>query len=254
MIHTGLISITFRQLNPAEIISLVNQVGFEGIEWGGDIHVPHGDVTRAKEVRRMTADAGLVATSYGSYYEAGVSEENGLAFDAVLDAAVALDVPVIRIWAGTVDSVDADETYRANVVEDIQRIATLADRAGKRLAIEFHRMSLADTKESTLKLIEEISRENVRMFWQPPNGKDTAFCLQTLEALLPWLENVHVFQWDGQENRHPLVEGQAAWSKYLITAVTTEKDHYAMIEFVPDDDPDQFLHDADILKSWIDAL
>ena len=48
MIHTGLVSVTFRKLEPAEIVDLVKQAGLQGIEWGGDIHVPHGDIQRAK--------------------------------------------------------------------------------------------------------------------------------------------------------------------------------------------------------------
>jgi hypothetical protein len=46
MIQTGLVSITFRQLSPPAIIDLVRQAGLEGIEWGGDVHVPHGDLGR----------------------------------------------------------------------------------------------------------------------------------------------------------------------------------------------------------------
>jgi hypothetical protein len=47
MIRTGLVSVTFRQLSAEEIIKLVVCAGLEGIEWGGDIHVPHGDLKRS---------------------------------------------------------------------------------------------------------------------------------------------------------------------------------------------------------------
>ena len=46
IIKSGLVSITFRELNPLEIIRLVSKAGLDGIEWGGDVHVPHGDIKK----------------------------------------------------------------------------------------------------------------------------------------------------------------------------------------------------------------
>ena len=39
MIYPGLVSITFRKLQPDAIIKLVAQAGLTGIEWGGDVYV-----------------------------------------------------------------------------------------------------------------------------------------------------------------------------------------------------------------------
>src|SRR6187549_164575 len=94
----GLVSVTFRQLPPREIVDLARRAELGGIEWGGDVHVPAGDAGRAREVRAMTEDAGLSIVAYGSYYRAG--EEDEAAFAPVLDSACALGAPAIRIWAG----------------------------------------------------------------------------------------------------------------------------------------------------------
>ena len=59
MLSTGLVSITFRNLKPIDIVKLVSQAGLKGIEWGGDIHVPHGNIERARETAKMTEDYGL---------------------------------------------------------------------------------------------------------------------------------------------------------------------------------------------------
>ena len=90
MIKSGLVSITFRQLSPGDIIDLVKKAGLDGIEWGGDIHVPHGDIAKAEEVYSLTRDAGLDIPAYGSYYKVGESEQEGLAFNDVLISAAAL--------------------------------------------------------------------------------------------------------------------------------------------------------------------
>ena len=126
MIHPGLVSITFRKLSPAEIVALVRKAGLRGIEWGGDIHVPHGDIGRAREARALTEEAGLAVAAYGSYYRAGWSETNGLPFKRVLDSAVELGAPTIRVWAGGKGSADVDEAGRWAVIEDLRRVAALA--------------------------------------------------------------------------------------------------------------------------------
>ena len=71
MIVPGLTSITFRSLNAEQIIELVSQAGLRAIEWGGDLHVPHGDTVVAARVRRQTEEAGLEMPSYGTYYRVG---------------------------------------------------------------------------------------------------------------------------------------------------------------------------------------
>src|SRR3954469_7051647 len=100
-LRTGLVSVTFRPLSPQHVVELVRQAKLDAIEWGGDIHVPHGDVAAAREVWTMTLDAGLAVAAYGSYYRAGVSETDGLPFARVLETAVQLAAPTIRVWAGS---------------------------------------------------------------------------------------------------------------------------------------------------------
>ena len=68
MLIPGLVSISFRNLCPEEIIDITKESGLLGIEWGGDLHVPHGDVPVAAEVGSKTREAGLEVSSYGSYY------------------------------------------------------------------------------------------------------------------------------------------------------------------------------------------
>ena len=65
MIRPGLVSITFRKLSPRQIVDLVVQAGLDAIEWSGDVHAPHGDVAKAREIAQMTADAGLSMPTYG---------------------------------------------------------------------------------------------------------------------------------------------------------------------------------------------
>jgi sugar phosphate isomerase/epimerase len=256
MIRDGLVSITFRQLPPRDIVALVARAGLAGIEWGGDVHAPHGQDATAREVAAMTQDAGLLVAAYGSYYRVGVSEADGLAFEQVLQTALTLAAPTVRVWAGTLGSADADANHRAAVIADTLRIADLAQAAGITVSFEYHRGTLTDTNASAQRLLQEAAHPNVYTCWQPPVAEAPAYCLSGLDAIAPRLTNVHVFHWlaetpTARVDRRPLAEGAGLWRQYLARAAATGRDHFALIEFVRGDDPAQLLVDAQALKTWL---
>jgi sugar phosphate isomerase/epimerase len=253
MIHTGLVSITFRQLDPEAILSLVRQAGLEAIEWGGDVHVPHGEVHTAHQVRQMTLDAGITIPSYGSYYRVGHSEP--APFPDIVKTAVALGATVIRVWAGKQGSADADEAYWDRVVADSRRIADLAQEAGLVVAYEYHGNTLTDTQASAIKLLKAVDHDAVKCYWQPPGGASVEENLAALDNLLPWLANVHVFSWrttDEGRERMPLAAMPDAWQRYFEKINSAGGSVHALLEFVRDDTPEQFLKDAATLKGWVE--
>jgi len=195
MIHPGLVSITFRKLTPRQVVEAAAAAGLAGIEWGGDIHVPHGDLTRAAEVRRLTADAGLTVPSYGSYYHAGASEDEGLAFARVLDTARELRAPVIRVWAGQQGSAQMGAAARTRVIDDCRRIAALAAEAGVVVASEYHGGTLTDTDASSAAFMAEVNHPNFKTYWQPRCGVTAEESVRGLRDILPRLSHLHVFHW-----------------------------------------------------------
>lgn len=247
MLHSGLVSITFRKLQPREIVDLVVRAGLEAIEWGGDIHVPPGQRARAREVARMTEDAGLKTASYGSYYRVGAEDAGD--FEPVLAAAVDLAAPTLRVWAGRKASRDATDEYRQRVIAESRRIADLAAAAGVSISYEFHANTLTDTNESAVALLREVAHDNIRTYWQPPHAQRFQDRLAGLEAILPWLTNIHCFHWaEAKKQRRPLVEGARHWKEYFARAAATGRDHFVMLEFVADESPENFLRDAAVLK------
>ncbi len=253
MIHPGLVSVTFRKLSPKEIVDLAVKAELEAIEWGGDVHVVAGDVELAERVGAMTRDAGLEVASYGSYYRVG--HEDQVPFEFVVETAVGLGAPTIRVWAGRKGSREGDDEYRRRVVRDSHRIADWASDSGVTLAYEFHGRTLTDTYESAVRLLRDVHHENLRCYWQPPHGLDAKECLGGLREVLPWLLNVHVFHWGGEpRKRLPLSSGADRWKQYLEAIRSTGRDHYAMLEFVRDDSPKAMLEDAETLKGWLREL
>ena len=249
MFQSGLCSITFRHLPAQEIAVLAGKATIDVIEWGGDIHVPHGNVKVAREVRRMTLDAGCNPRSYGSYFHVGADAPD--AFQPLVDTAVALGAANIRVWAGKQGSRDADAAYRDCVVTASQAIADMAAQAGLTISYEFHSNTLTDTSASAVDLLQRVDRRNVRCYWQPVMESALDAGAADLRAVLPWLSNIHAYCWLPGGERRPLEEGEADWVAYLGIAADAPGDRAVLLEYVRNDDPVAFLRDAITLKIWL---
>ncbi|TDC48934.1 hypothetical protein E1212_19595 [Jiangella ureilytica] len=249
----GLVSITFRQLGVGEILALLRRTGLEAVEWGGDVHVPVGDVAAAKRTAAATADHGVRVAAYGSYYRAG--DHAPADFDAVLRTAVALGAPRIRIWAGAAGSADLTTQQRAGVVGDVRRITELAAGEGVEIAVEHHPGTLTDTLDSALALYAEVGHPGLRPYWQPRLGLGPAEAVHEAGALLPGLVTVHVFSWTADGVRLALADGAPLWQPVLGTVAGASAEagaeRYALLEFVQDDDPEALVRDAVTLRSWL---
>lgn len=251
MIYPGLVSVTFRKLTPGEIVKLVVNSGLQGIEWGGDIHVPHGNIAKAKEVYSLTEANGLKTAAYGSYYTVGNEDEQAFTFEQVLETAIVLRAPTIRVWAGNKGSKTADSALWDRVIRESYRIAVLAASVGITISYEFHGNTLTDTSESAYRLLKGVNHSNIRSYWQPPANLDLDLQMDGLKLVLPWLSNIHVF-YDSGNRQLPLSEGTDCWSKYLKVVSEQPEDRFAMLEFVMNESPDQFLQDAKVLRSLVE--
>jgi sugar phosphate isomerase/epimerase len=245
MFKTGMVSVTFRKLQPEEVVRLTAEAGLSAIEWGGDVHAPAGDEDTADRVIKLTKDAGLKVSAYGSYFRAGTYEEPETEIDKIINSAVILECPLIRIWAGQLASSEADETYRLKVMEQGRLLAGKAQARGMRTAWEHHRNTLTDTVESVRRLITEAPI--IGCYWQPDTDLSPAERIFSIKNILPALANVHVFHWKNHE-RLPLQDGIPEWQEYFVELGKASGDRYVSLEFVRADDIQQFKQDAAVLK------
>jgi len=255
MLKSGLVSVTFRQLEPRKVLELACEANLQGIEWGGDIHVPHGDRETASDVGSMTRDAGLEVAAYGSYYKLGFSEDQGPVFDEVLDTAAVLGAPTIRVWAGNKGTAEATEDDWSRVTDDAQRVADMARQAGLRVCLEYHGGTLTDHGQAAVKLHQRIDRSNLDLLWQPSFNHSFDEQIEALRLVLPMLSNTHVYHWlmtpGGQIDRRALSEDSVAWTRFFDVLRGQKGDHFALIEFVCDDDPGQLMQDAEYLNDLL---
>ena len=244
-VRPGLLSVTLRQSTAEQVASVASSVRLAAVEWGGDIHVPHGDLAAAERVAELSARAGLAVSAYGSYYRLGHSTDP----EAVVATAARLGAPLIRVWAGNQGSVNTDAAYRARVRDDALRLAALAPGIG--LALEYHRDTLTDTRASTAALLDELREAGVRSLWQPQPERSLEENAEDLRVLLPDLAHLHVFAWNPDGSRLPLAAHRERWAAWLEVARQAPGERYASLEFVPGDEPTQVLTDAATLHALL---
>lgn len=254
-------TVTLRSHSPEDVLRLLSSAGFDAVEWAGDTHVPPDDLETAKAIRALTENAGFEITSYGSYYQCDTlapASAGPFSFNrgaqAALETADILGTSDVRVWAGRYASEVASTSYREEVAVCLQEFCDQALSLGMRVHLEFHRNTLTDTAESSLRLLDAVSRDNLYSYWQPRHGASVEENLADIDALGSRLSNVHVFHWrriPGEEfavERLPLVEGRERWIQYFKAIDKIPGNRYAMLEFVRNDKTDQLFQDAKALR------
>ena len=247
MLIPGLVSISFRKRSVEELITDCIKNGLRTIEWGGDVHIPHGDLRRAREVAGLTEEAGLTISAYGSYFRAGVPEQPD--FAGIAACAEILKAPTIRVWAGKLGSEEC--TDRRPVIRSLQECCTIAADKGLTVTLECHNNTLTDTICSTMQLLEEVDSPALRCGWQPQYKRSAEYRMEWLKTVLPCLSTVHCFCWNAAHERLPLTDGTEEWKSFLHVLRSAERDIPVMLEFVRNDDMDQFARDAAALNALL---
>ena len=236
----GFTSVTFREKTAEEVIELARASGAQGMEWGGDVHVPPGNLERAKQIRRACEEQGLRVFSYGSYLRCLPGED----IHAVMETTKALAAPMIRVWAG-----DLNEGFQA-VAGNLKEITLAAGAQGMNIGLEYHRGTFTQNKESALALLDAVNAENLYCYWQPNPQLCFDEHLREIHALGKKLAKLHVFCWRRERQRdvrHALSAGREEWLGY-IKAARQYTDPDLILEFVKDDCEQQFLEDMRTLK------
>ncbi|HEY3722939.1 MAG TPA: TIM barrel protein [Acidimicrobiia bacterium] len=254
----GLCSVTMRRLGIEEVAKLAAEAGLRAIEWGGDVHVPPGDREATRRARTATAAAGLRTASYGSYLLAdGDGSPDTTA--RVLDTAVALGAPNVRVW--TPFGIDPGSSRSSEVADTLRAVCASAAERDLTVGLEFHGGTLTATAASTGALLDAAAAPNLTTYWQPPYwtaGRRPGDDASDITLLAPRLSHVHVYEWTGADDRRPLDEGRGRWHEVIAAlrdaaGPARPAPRVAFLEFVTDDDPRALLRDARTLHDLLGA-
>ena len=242
---TGIVSISFRDHSPEQILIAASEAGLNAVEWGGDVHVPHGDLETARLVRELSVAFDTEIAEYGSYYAIGKSDPS--LFEDILNTARELGTNVIRVWAHQGKASDSfdEEDYQA-CVADAKRICAMAGDIT--VALECHPNTLTDEYHTELKFIRDVGCDNLKTFWQPNQHRPVDYNLDSIRALLPYIVSVHVYSWRRKE-RLPLAALESDWLQYI--ELLSAKDLNYMLEFMHDGNIETLKETAATLKKWL---
>ncbi len=249
MISLGLTSVTFRNLTVDEIINLVKRTDIDNIEWGGDIHVKDED--DAVYVYNSCRSNGIRCCSYGSYYKAGTYGSDYMAeFEKTAKTALRLHCDTIRIWAYDKSSYDVQRNgpeYQ-RILEEMQNISEYSEKSGLSISFEHHQKTLTDDTDNALKLIEDIGRKNVYLYWQAQVKLDFEENKKTLNLFKPYLKNIHIS--NQLQNGYLLLnEMYSQLSEYID--IVKGSDTVALIEFVKDGKIESYEDDIEVLRKIV---
>lgn len=284
-VKTALFSKIFADRALEDAIDLAAEIGYEGIEpMARDPHLPP-DTTRerASEIRARIDELELeipcLATYTGGYVDATDEEREAELADLerFLRLSEPLECDLLRHGAGGPPVHEATEDDFEVAATWMRRAADLAAEYGKTLAMEIHADRLAETTDSTLKLLEMIDRENVGAIHDAGNLYivDADYGPGSIEKLAEDLLHVHVkderrvdddslpgaFEYEtrhGPEVYQPrrLGEGAVDYRPLIRTLRDAGYDGYATAEcHVPMDDPgadvDVAEHELAVLREYI---
>jgi sugar phosphate isomerase/epimerase len=244
-----------RHLGVEEVAKLAAEAGLRALEWGGDVHVPSGDAGAARRARVATDAAGLVSSSYGSYLLADGDGSAGT-IARVLDTAVALGAPNVRVW--TPFGIEPGSPRTGEVVDALGEVARAAAERELTVGIEFHGGTLTATAASAAAVLDAVDAPNLATYWQPPYWcarRAPADDAADVTALAPRLAHLHVYEWAGAEDRRPLDDGTGRWSNVLdalrAAPAPPRPPRVAFLEFVAGDEIGALLADARTLHDLL---
>lgn len=225
----GLVSVSFRQHSPEEIIKAVKQTGLTCIEWGSDIHAPCGDTKRLNEIAALQKEYGIFCCSYGTYFRLGQTPLAELT--DYISAAKILGTRILRLWCGVKSGADMTEDEKNALYAECRKAAEIAEQNDVILCMECHNGTLTQLPEDASALMQTVGSPNFRMYWQPFQWLDTEGSLACARTVAPYAEHIHVFNWHGEE-RFPLAEAAEDWRRYLAEFSSPRT---LLLEFMPDD-------------------
>ena len=241
----GLVSVSFRQHSPKEILEATKNAGLSCIEWGSDIHAPCHDIARLHEIAALQKEYGIVCSSYGTYFRLGETPTDELKY--YFEAAKILGTDIVRVWCGTKSGAECSEAEKKALFDQCKTAASMAEKAGITLCMECHKKTYTQRLEDALELMRAINSPCFRMYWQPFQWQSIEENAAYAKAIAPFTYHIHVFQWKDQE-KYSLNEGIAEWRGYL-SAFSAPRT--LLLEFMPNGTIDELPAQAEALRTII---
>ena len=242
--HASMCSISWRDTEASlpEIIRLVAEAGYEGIElWGTHLDDYLKGGGSLGELKALLDQAGLLVPMVSPYLDlagdpAG-SLETGARFVAY---AVALGAPLVRVFTKGGASALAKHAVWLRVVGGLKSLCALGRDVGVGFCLETHQNHLHDTVATTLRMIRQTGAPNLFVNLDIHNlfdmGEDPILAAR---RLMPHTRIMHLKNARHVNGRRtygvPLAQGNMDYAPFLAEVLTLSYGGFASIEWFGDD-------------------
>lgn len=240
----GLVSVSFREHRPSEIIKAVKEAGLSCIEWGSDVHAPVHDIERIKEIAALQKEYGIVCSSYGTYFRFCVTPVEEL--ESYIQTAKMLGTNILRLWCGPKSGPEMDAAEKEELLSECRMGAEIAAKHGVTLCMECHQDSFTERPEDAVELMKALYSPHFQMYWQPLND-DPADNVASARVIAPYSSHLHVYNWKNNA-KYPLADAVDIWRSYLKEFTTPRT---LLLEFMPDDRLESLTTESDALRKII---
>ena len=223
----GLVSVSFRDRTPNEILPAVKAAGLTCIEWGSDVHAPYTDTEKLNAIAALQEEYGISCCSYGTYFRLGETPMEEL--PGYIAAAKILGTNILRLWCGRKRSGDMTEEERNAFVALCREAAQIAEQHDVILCMECHKKTFTEDPDQAVWLMNTVASPHFRMYWQPFQWQTPKQNVENAKTIAPYAEHIHVFNWVNKE-KFPLADAVADWQQY-ISAFSTPRT--LLLEFMP---------------------
>ena len=236
-IKLGLCSISFRSLEPLQIIKLCKDAGLDCIEWGSDVHAKPDDKEGLENIVKLSKQYGINCSSYGTYFRIGTDNTEDI--HEYISAAKMLGTDILRLWCGNKGSADYSEKELEDVYKQCKELSKIAEKENVYLCLECHIKTLTDNKESAKALVEYVGSKHFGMYFQPNQFENDDTNIAYCKWAEPYTKCVHVFNWE-QKEKYPLADAKEIWQTYF--EIMGDKTY--LLEFMPDGEPSSLSREA----------
>jgi len=238
----GVVSVSFRNHSPEEIIIATKNAGLSCIEWGSDIHAPYGDLVNLGELVKLQKMYDIKCSSYGTYFRIGETPIDEL--EGYIKAAKILGTDILRIWCGTKCGANMTDIEKSELLSLCCKASRIAEEQGVILCMECHRSTFTEDPRDAIWLIEKVNSKNFRMYWQPFQWQTADENVLNARKIAPYAEHIHVFNWK-DDKKIPLSCAIDEWRKYLSEFSSPRT---LLLEFMPCGTLEELKNEANALK------
>ncbi|MBP9988801.1 MAG: sugar phosphate isomerase/epimerase [Ruminococcus sp.] len=240
----GFTSVTLRKYTIDEVVEAAVKAEADFIEWGSDVHIKSQE--DAHKAKRLCDENGIKITAYATYYKIGCNDLSE--WKKLCEIGEILGAEYIRTWLGQKGSEETDEKEYLALIEETKKMSDIAKQFGLIICNECHPHTYNDTTASSVKYLKDVSRDNVRTYYQSWY-RDEAGDREKLFELISYVQNVHLsfselikFQRFHKKDR-AFIDKILSWLKELDFSGNL------IIEFTKDDSVENLVKDLKKLKS-----